>query len=262
MNLLDTYHHYITEVADRRTNIHPLISSPVPILLISAAYLYYVLDYGPRYMKNKQPYSLKTFIFWYNVFQICINLYMIYLTYEAGWFGDGFLFCTELDYSYNDKPMKIIAMLLLGLNVKISDYIETIVFVLRKKDRQVSFLHLYHHVSTVLLSWYTVKYFPNGYAVMVGFVNSIIHIIMYSYYLLTSYGPEMQKKLAPFKPILTTCQMVQFVVLITYLMQAFIPGCPEMQYFAGIMIINLLINFVLFYNFYRQNYTLSKNKKK
>jgi hypothetical protein len=33
-------------------------------------------------------------------------------------------------------------------------------FVLRKKDRQVSFLHVYHHASQVLYTWAYLKYLP------------------------------------------------------------------------------------------------------
>jgi hypothetical protein len=42
---------------------------------------------------------------------------------------------------------------------KVIDLIETIFFCLRKKEGQVSFLHVYHHISTLLFSWMSCKYF-------------------------------------------------------------------------------------------------------
>lgn len=51
------------------------------------------------------------------------------------------------------KIMWIIAML------KIAQFIDTIFFILRKKDDLVTFLHVYHHVSTSIVTWISAKYF-------------------------------------------------------------------------------------------------------
>lgn len=40
-----------------------------------------------------------------------------------------------------------------ALYVRILEFAETIFFVLRKKQRQVSFLHVYHHLTVPLLLW-------------------------------------------------------------------------------------------------------------
>lgn len=34
------------------------------------------------------------------------------------------------------------------------EMIETVIFVLRKKDNQVSVLHVYHHIATYVLTWF------------------------------------------------------------------------------------------------------------
>jgi len=39
-------------------------------------------------------------------------------------------------------------------------------------------------------------------------LNSFIHILMYTYYFLSTFGPEWQKKLETWKPKLTLAQMV------------------------------------------------------
>ncbi|XP_076228327.1 very long chain fatty acid elongase 4-like [Nomia melanderi] len=208
MGLAEIYYHYNTELADKRTNDWFMISSPVPFLLLTALYLYFVLDFGPKYMKDRQPYSLKTFIYWYNIFQIISNALIIYHAFDAGWFKDGFLFCRTIDYSFDRNPYKLTQVAWYTMCLKMIDYIETILFVLRKKNKQVSFLHLYHHVSTAFIVCGSVKYFPNGHAITLVVVNCVIHVIMYTYYLLTSYGPEMQKTLAPFKRMVTIAQML------------------------------------------------------
>lgn len=43
---------------------------------------------------------------------------------------------------------------------KLLDLLDTIFFVLRKKDSQISFLHIYHHTITFTFSWYYLKYLP------------------------------------------------------------------------------------------------------
>ncbi|XP_076228121.1 very long chain fatty acid elongase 4-like [Nomia melanderi] len=261
MSLAEIYHRYNTELADGRTNSWTMITSLIPLTLMSALYLYFVLDYGPKYMKDKKPYSFKTFIFGYNVFQIIANALLIYHTFDAGWYTDGFMHCTKLDYTYSRNAYKMAQITWYLLCLKVIDYIETILYVLRKKDRQVSFLHLYHHVSTVFVAWLTVKYFPNGYAMTLFGLNCGIHVLMYTYYLLSSYGPKIQKILAPIKPMVTLSQIIQFLVMLVYMMQSFIPGCAGTETAAIIMITDVLINLGLFCNFYKINYMNKKIKK-
>lgn len=38
--------------------------------------------------------------------------------------------------------------------------------------------------------------------------NSAVHVVMYTYYFVTSLGPESQKRIAPFKPYVTRLQLV------------------------------------------------------
>jgi hypothetical protein len=38
--------------------------------------------------------------------------------------------------------------------------VSQIFFVLRKKDKQISFLHVYHHASQVIFTWACLKYLP------------------------------------------------------------------------------------------------------
>lgn len=90
---------------------------------------------------------------------------------------------------------------------KISELLDTVFFVLRKKYTQVTFLHLYHHAVMPMVSWGVVKYFPGGHAVFIGLVNSFVHIIMYTYYMLSALGPHLQKYLW-WKKYITNLQMV------------------------------------------------------
>ncbi|KYQ52657.1 Integrator complex subunit 4 [Trachymyrmex zeteki] len=91
-------------------------------------------------MKNRPPYSLKKFMKLYKIVQILANAWLIYDYINSGLFSTK-LMCPTLDYSYNYIPMRMLMILLFVKNV------ETGIFVLRKKDNQVTTLHLYYHVS-------------------------------------------------------------------------------------------------------------------
>jgi len=90
---------------------------------------------------------------------------------------------------------------------KITELLDTVFFVLRKKQRQISFLHLYHHTLMPVCAFIGVKYFAGGHGTLLGFINSFIHIIMYAYYLLSAMGPAVQKYLW-WKKYITILQIV------------------------------------------------------
>ena len=46
--------------------------------------------------------------------------------------------------------------------IKITDLIDTIFFILRKKNNQATFLHVYHHAIMVILTYLVLKLVP-GY---------------------------------------------------------------------------------------------------
>lgn len=82
-----------------------------------------------------------------------------------------------------------------------------IFFVLRKKDRQITFLHMYHHTVMPMISWGAAKYYPGGHGSFIGMINSFVHVIMYTYYMMAAMGPQFQKYLW-WKKYITTLQLV------------------------------------------------------
>lgn len=82
-----------------------------------------------------------------------------------------------------------------------------IFFVLRKKESQVTFLHLYHHTLTPLETWICVKFIAGGHGTLGNLINNAVHVVMYGYYMLAAMGPEYQKYLW-WKKHLTIVQLV------------------------------------------------------
>ncbi|XP_076278218.1 very long chain fatty acid elongase 1-like [Lasioglossum baleicum] len=261
MGLLETYDYYWNQMPDPRTNDLPFVRSPVLIPAILISYLYFVVKCGPRYMKDRKPYDLKTFVRYYNIFQVISNAYIVTRLLALGLITEISVICSIPDYSYDPIPLQISFIFWLALQLKLIDLVETAVFVLRKKDRQISFLHLYHHVSTVLITWLITKYIPVALAGFVMVVNSTVHVVMYTYYYFSAMGDKAPKILNTVKPLITVMQMVQFIILMLQNIITMVPSCPVPRLPAIVSIINLSINFILFYNFYRKNYPPAKKVK-
>ncbi|KAL0132102.1 hypothetical protein PUN28_000105 [Cardiocondyla obscurior] len=95
---------------------------------------------------------------------------------------------------------------------------------------------------------------------VVTIINSFIHAIMYMYYFLAACGPDIQKAVLPMKPWITKSQMIQFVILILYASQQFvIPNCTVVSNWVVLLfVVNVVINFFMFRNFYKKTYTKLK----
>ncbi|XP_011865964.1 PREDICTED: elongation of very long chain fatty acids protein 4-like isoform X2 [Vollenhovia emeryi] len=239
-----------------------LFSSPTLVISTSLVYLYFVYFAGPQFMKNRKPYSLKQFIRCYNLFQIVANFLIVFNIMTKGRpFVALWKYCEPFDKicdRYTEKELEIICW---GLVLKGIDFTETVIFVLRKKHRQISFLHTFHHVSTFIGLWLVVKYFAHSFLLTLIALNPSVHVIMYSYYFLSTFGSNMQQKLLPIKKWITIIQMIQIVFIMVVSSQGFIPNCGNMsvKYYSVFAFSSALMNLLLFYNFYSSHYKKSKN---
>jgi elongation of very long chain fatty acids protein 7 len=53
-----------------------LIRSPFPGLTIIALYLYFVNVAGPRFMKDRKPFTMKKTLIVYNFLQVLVSVYL------------------------------------------------------------------------------------------------------------------------------------------------------------------------------------------
>lgn len=258
MSLFNGFDFLFIELGDPRVYDWPLMSNPLKVLAIMGLYLYIIYIFLPSYMSDKKPYSLKTVIAIYNIFQVCSCATIIYRVIHSGWTTHFKLIgCQPPDFSDSEMGVRMAGLMWWNMMLKMVEFVETIFFVLRKKFNQVSFLHVYHHVSSLAMSWLVAKYYPGGMLSFTVLLNSSIHVLMYTYYLLSSFGPYMQNKLKHIKPKLTMLQLVQLLILFLQNMQLLAPTCPIANIVAYIFLPNLVINIVFFAKFYIDNY----NKK-
>nr|CAD7450317.1 unnamed protein product [Timema bartmani] len=134
---------------------------------------------------------------------------------------------------------------------------QQVFFVLRKKQNQVSFLHVYHHTVTALFSWGYLKFLPGEQGVIIGFLNSVVHVVMYSYYMMAAMGPSYHKYLW-WKKYITWIQLTQFCLMLTYLLSLLAYDCKLPKGLTFFFVGNVTVFLYLFLDFYKKAYSSNK----
>lgn len=127
-------------------------SSLLVLVIIFSFYLFFVLSAGPKFMAKKEPYELKQFIRCYNCFQVVVCTFFVAGGLHS--FAPKFLFkCESFSFLKNEEKWKVFIGIWLFLGLRVLEFLETVFFVLRKKHRQASFLHIYHHIGSAFMVW-------------------------------------------------------------------------------------------------------------
>ncbi|KAI4899514.1 hypothetical protein NFI96_011512 [Prochilodus magdalenae] len=256
------------KVADPRTKDWLLMSSLLPQTIIIAIYIYFVTSLGPRLMENRKPFELKKILILYNFSVVALSLHMSYeasgLRFVMSGWGTGYTFgCDLVDFSRSPQAMRMASTCWLYYFSKFIEMLDTVFFVLRKKNNQISFLHVYHHSIMPFTWWFGVKFAPGGLGTFHALLNCIVHVIMYTYYGLSALGPAYQKYLW-WKKHLTSIQLLQFVIVTGHISQYFfMKDCPyPYPLFMYIIAVYGVVFLLLFLNFWYHAYTKGKRLPK
>lgn len=235
---------------DTRVRGWLLLDSYTPTFFLTITYLL-LIYMGTIYMRNRPAYSLKNVLQLYNFFLTLLSFYMLVELISAVWSAGYRLQCQGL-HEAGDADIRVAKVLWWYYFSKLIEFLDTIFIVLRKKNNQISFLHVYHHASMFNIWWCVLNWIPCGQSFFGPMLNSFIHILMYSYYGLSTI-PSMHKYLW-WKRYLTQAQLVQFVLTITHTVSAWVVpcgfplGCLKFQTFYMVTLV------ILFVNFYMQTY--------
>lgn len=141
------------------------------------------------------------------------------------WLGRYSFRCQPVIYSSEDHDdLMIVYVCWLYYICKFTEFLDTIFFVFRKKFDQITNLHVIHHSVMPAICWLGVKFYPSGHGTFFGVLNTFVHIIMYTYYLLAAMGPKYKQYLW-WKKYLTTIQMIQFIAVFIHSSQLFFIEC-------------------------------------
>lgn len=160
-----------------------------------------------NYMKNAQPFSLKTPLIYWNT-SLCIFSFigalqtvppLLMLIYNSSSFKD--TICQNPSQTWGQNPW-------VGLFVysKIPELVDTFFIVARK--RPLIFLHWYHHVTVLLYCWHSYAVEAPQALYFIA-MNYSVHAIMYGYYALSAMN--IKPKLLP-PAMITSSQIMQMVV--------------------------------------------------
>ncbi|KAH8417193.1 hypothetical protein KR222_006292, partial [Zaprionus bogoriensis] len=235
--------------------ILPLVAGPEPMIVIVISYLLFLM-LGPKLMESREAFQLRGVLKVYNLIQILFNSAMMI----------GFVCMCAKEKLYDIRCITVLPVdhkmknleraVCYGYYInKIMDLTDTVFFVLRKSHKQITMLHLIHHIYMVVANYTLIRiYGYGGHFVVTGFLNTIVHIVMYSYYYLSSQRPSIRENLW-FKKYITVLQLVQFVLVFAHsawtLMQ---PNCEVPRWSINLVFFMSVLMFAMFTNFYIKTY--------
>ncbi|ESW20492.1 hypothetical protein PHAVU_006G213700 [Phaseolus vulgaris] len=140
---------------------------------------------------------------------------------------------------------------------KILEFLDTLFIILSRSTRRLTFLHVYHHSTVLLMSYLWLQTSQSLFPVAL-LTNASVHVIMYAYYFLTalSFRPS-------WKRAVTNCQILQFLFsfAISALMLRFhfsSSGCSGIWGWCFNALFNASL-FALFVDFHLKSYAHGRN---
>lgn len=209
---------------------------------IFCAYILMVL-LAPQWKKISAPLNLRMILIVYNLSASAVSVYTL-LGFTYG------LYTSESSFqktpSATLKPIYKVYWLM-----KIFELLDTVFMILRHKQRQISFLHVYHHGSMLILSDLAYAFYPYPAIAVYLALNSAVHVLLYLYYGLSALYPDNPP---PWKKFMTQFQLAQFFIDLIHASIGYL--------YHGYCIYGILYGLVmvwLFSNFYYHAYIRKKS---
>lgn len=231
--------------------------------LILIAVLRFIMSF------KSTPLPVKTLATLHNINLTALSAYMCIEILRQAFIESNYsLFGNGVDQSPRGQGMaRILYIFYLS---KILEFIDTMIMAFKKNDRQISFLHLYHHSSIFFVWWIIIRYGPGGEAYFSAALNSFIHVLMYGYYLWSTFAPKLAEGRKPhplhptyYKKYITSMQMTQFTcMLIQSICDLWFIHNDYPRPLVWILFYYMFTMLGLFANFFIRNYIAPKPKSK
>ncbi|XP_029845998.2 elongation of very long chain fatty acids protein AAEL008004-like [Ixodes scapularis] len=248
---------------DPRTKGWVLVGNKAFLVAVITGYVYLVKIAGPGFMKTRKPYNgLKPYMLLYNLAMVIAYVYFVTNFLFRSYLGGGYnIVCQGIDFEARDLvTMEYLELCWWYVWVRVADLLDTVFFILRKKNSNVSFFHVSHHAIVVFNCWYGLAYGADGQPALGICINSFTHVIMYSYYFLSLLGPTLHPYLW-WKRHLTQLQLVQFGIIITHNLIPLFIDCGYPRSHAAIFIAELIVITTSFFRFYVSAYGTKSDLK-
>ncbi|XP_008502246.2 elongation of very long chain fatty acids protein 6 [Calypte anna] len=228
------------------------------------AVVYVILVFGiQQFMKGRRAYSLRTPLALWSLGLALLNG----IAARRVWQHLSFILATKgfrhsvCSQSFYIHPISKLWVYLFALS-KLLELGDTLFIVLRKK--QLIFLHWFHHVTSLVATWYGYKEMVAGTG-WLTVLNFSVHAIMYSYYVLRAAGFQVSRPVAMAITVTQILQMLGFVVmyaLILFWMEEEDKVCHTSWAFGFLSFVLCLSFLVLFCNLFLKTYLGSTQKPK
>ncbi|XP_033838164.1 elongation of very long chain fatty acids protein 1a [Periophthalmus magnuspinnatus] len=251
---------YFYEKIDVRVRDYPLMQTPIDMTVILLTYVFFAVYAGPQLMANRKPLRLNAAMIIYNLSMVLFNAYIVYEFLMSGWATTFTWRCDLIDLSSTPQSLRMVRVAWMFYISKYIELLDTVFFVLRKKQNQITFLHVFHHSVMPWSWWWGVALTPaGGMGSFHAMVNSAVHVIMYFYYGLSAAGPRFQKYLW-WKKHMTAIQLIQFILVSVHITQYYFMEKCDYQFPLWIHLIWMygVFFFVLFSHFWVQAYIRGK----
>ncbi|CAL8366768.1 unnamed protein product [Boreogadus saida] len=253
-------HALVIQRTDDRLRGYLLMHSPVLMTLILLTYVFLSVYAGPRFMANRKPLDLKAPMVVYNFSMVVMNGYIVHQFLVWGWGTTYSWRCDLCDFSSSTQALGMVRASWIFYISKYIELLDTLFFVLRKKQSQITFLHVFHHSFMPWTWWWGITLTPvAGMGNFHSMINAGVHVIMYFYYGLSSAGPRFQKYLW-WKKYLTAVQLIQFIMVSVHISQYYFMKDCDYQVPMWIVLIWMYgtLFFFLFAHFWVQAYIKGK----
>ncbi|EQC37523.1 hypothetical protein SDRG_05126 [Saprolegnia diclina VS20] len=221
---------------------------------IALGYLAFVIV-GTLVMKAGVPaMNTSALQFVYNPIQIALCSYMcIEAGIQAYRHDYSVLPCNACNVA---KPVMGNVMWLFYVS-KILDFMDTFFIIVGKKWKQLSFLHVYHHLTIFSFYWLNIRVLYDGDVYLTIILNGFIHTIMYTYYFVSAHTKTIW-----WKKYLTTMQLIQFVMMNVQAYMTISKKCDGVPMNVSVMyLVYIQSLFWLFMHFFIQSYCQTPRKE-
>ena len=248
---------FLKKNGDPRIRDRFLLDSTRPLIVVCLVYLL-VITVGVRWMRKREAFGLKWVMLGYNLVLVSVSGWMfvelLYATTKAGYSW----ICTPHRVSYDSYELRVNFAMYVYYFTKYLEMLDTVWIVLRKKNNQLSFLHVFHHLAMLISMHLCALFGGDGNAAIPACINSGVHVVMYSYYLLAAF-PSLRKYLW-WKRYITILQLSQFFIVTSHTTTTVFMDCGYPAWLAYLQLSIVLVLIVLFWNFYRKAYRREKEE--
>ncbi|ODN05559.1 putative fatty acid elongation protein 3 [Orchesella cincta] len=233
-----------------------------PLSIIASCIYLLLIFVGKRFMKNRQPFNLKsTMIVWNFLlasFSTCGFIRTFPELYQVLSGPNGFHRSVCVRDTLHESS---IFWAWLFTWSKLFELGDTAWIVLRKK--KITLLHVYHHITVFIFCWAS---FSDWEPILrwFGIVNLSVHSLMYSYYMLKGLNVPVPRSISMCLTSLQMSQMICGIFVNAYAVYVKSKGEPCARSEEGINLHLMMYGsyLILFANYFYRAYIHQKPRKK